>query len=142
MLGVAQGLVRFAGDPQSVQEHGKFARNRDDGALLFAATTNRIGKEIDRLDEDDGTTLGDNPPLVYGSEDPGLALPALDVVGQMPRVEAARALGISVRRLQDVLKRRSKPRKPLLQQATIRLAKAQLAGGRAAGPGSQRPSRP
>ena len=80
------------GDP-----NGNPAKERTRGLLgrldLRVASTVRIGKEIDRLDEDDGTTLDYDQPIMYGQDDPGITWSALDVVARMPRKEAAKALG-------------------------------------------------
>jgi len=124
-------IEQYANHPESkgADPNGNPATEETRGLLgeldLYAASTSRIGKEIDRLDQDEGTTLDHDQPITYGQDDPGFALSVLDVVARMPRKEAAEALGISVRRFQDVVKGRSRPR-AALRRAIIRLAKIQV----------------
>ena len=72
------------------------------------------------LDEAKQTTLEDEPPIAYDERDE-LAW-AIGIVASMSRKDAARELGISVRRLQDIVKGRSKLR-ARLRAATIQLAR-------------------
>ena len=80
----------------------------------------RIGKEIDRLDEDDGERLERDEPFAYDAPDDRLEW-ALRVLDATPRAGVAHELGISVRALQDILKGRATPR-PKLRPAIVRLA--------------------
>jgi hypothetical protein len=89
---------------------------------LTAGEPSRIGKELDRLDEDEGDSLERDQPFVYDDPDDREFEWALGVLGHEPRAEVARELKISVRRFQDILKRRSQPR-TTLRQAIVERAK-------------------
>jgi hypothetical protein len=80
----------------------------------------RIGKEVDRLEADDGATLEGEDPVAYGDEEARLCR-NLRILSSRPRKEVALALGVSERRLGDVLKGRAKPRKQL-REAILHLA--------------------
>ncbi len=89
---------------------------------MKAVALHRIGKEMDRLDEDDGGLLDDDAePVVYTSESALGA--ALDVLAGYPQEEVAVALGISSRRYRDIEQGRTKPHKRL-EKAILRLAQA------------------
>jgi hypothetical protein len=80
----------------------------------FRLAPNHIGKEVDRLEADDGATLDGEDPVDYGDEDWQLRQSLAALVKQ-PQAKVARALGVSERRLRDLLKGRAKLRKSLRQ---------------------------
>jgi hypothetical protein len=82
---------------------------------LRSGEPSRIGKEVDRLDEDDGATLELEEPLQYVDAENEYQR-AIVTIGQLPRKESAKLLNISVRRLQDILQGRSKPRAELRER--------------------------
>jgi hypothetical protein len=81
----------------------------------------RIGKEVDRLDEDDGAGLEAPETQTYGSQDDEKLAWAIQTLGDDAAGSLAASVRVSERRLRDVLKGRSKPR-PELRAALIRLA--------------------
>jgi hypothetical protein len=105
------------GSPAGPQTRGVLGRLH-----LSGGKTVRIGKEVDRLDEEDGIDLlGRDPATFERLAEDELAW-ALSVLGDDSAAELATVLGTSERRLRDVLKGRSKPRKPLCA-ALIQLAR-------------------
>ena len=108
------------GKPSGREARGVLGRLR-----LTAAGPAHIGKEIDRLDEDQGESLDDDGPITYDSDnDRGYEL-AIDILSARPRGETASDLRVSVRRLQDTLKGRSAPR-PKLRADILRLARGNV----------------
>jgi hypothetical protein len=87
---------------------------------LTSGAPTHIGKEIDRLDEVEQTTLEDELPIAYDERDE-LAW-AIEIVASMPRKDAARELGVSVRRLQDIIKGRVKRVHRKTREAIIRVS--------------------
>lgn len=88
---------------------------------LFADAPVHIGKEVDRLDEDEGTSLDSDAPIVYSVAAQSIDMArVLELVERMPREEAAAVLKISVRWLQNVLI--GAPISDRLRLALIRLA--------------------
>jgi hypothetical protein len=88
----------------------------------------RIGKEVDRLDEDEGTSLDNDGPLEYDDKAKRKRVrcfeglwSAVEYLAQFPQGEIAKRLGISERRWRDILKRKSTPRRKT-QRAIISLA--------------------
>jgi hypothetical protein len=88
----------------------------------------RIGKEVDRLDEDEGTSIDNDGPLVYDAKAKRKRVrcfdglwSAVDYLAQFPQARIAAILGISERRWRDILKRKSTPRRKT-QRAIVRLA--------------------
>lgn len=67
----------------------------------------RIGKEVDRLDEDDGAALEPEQPIEY--ERDGLA-EDVGYLAQFPQAEVASEVGMSERRWRDIVKGLSQPR--------------------------------
>jgi hypothetical protein len=80
----------------------------------------RIGKEVDRLDADEGDALVWDQPVEYQGR--GELDWAIYLLAREPRATLAAELGVSVRRLQDIMKRNSSPR-PSLRRALIDLAR-------------------
>jgi hypothetical protein len=80
---------------------------------IVGSTPVHLGKEIDRLDEDEGLVLGEQGEL----EDAMLALV------QLPLAEVAQQVGISARRYRDIQRRRAQPR-PFTRQAILNLARS------------------
>ena len=67
----------------------------------------RIGKEVDRLDEDEGASLEADQPLEYESDD----LPEnIAYLATFPRGETAHGLGLTERGWWNLVKELSKPR--------------------------------
>lgn len=88
----------------------------------------RIGKEVDRLDEDEGTSLDNDGPLNYDAKAKRKRVlcfeglwSAVEYLAQFPQGEIAKGLGISERRWRDILKRKSTPRRKT-QRAIVSLA--------------------
>lgn len=80
---------------------------------LCSGEPSRIGKEVDRLDEDDGDTLIRRFAVQYSHESEKVLDEACATLLTMPRRELAELLGVSERRLSDVLKGKAKPRSAL-----------------------------
>jgi hypothetical protein len=96
-------------------------------ASLSAAGPMRIGKEIDRLDEDDGTSLESEKPSTFDVPDVANDLmAAVKVLQCVPQSKLASRLGISSRRLRDIQKGRSQPR-PRLRHLLIACAASMTA---------------
>jgi hypothetical protein len=66
----------------------------------------RIGKEVDRLDEDGGASLKPDQPIEYGGDD---LADHIAYLGSFPQETTARDLGLSRRRWRDLVKGRAKP---------------------------------
>ena len=67
----------------------------------------RIGKEVDRLDEDEGASLVPDRSAEYERDD---LADDIDYLSQFPRREVATAIGISERRWRDIATGKSIPR--------------------------------
>jgi len=67
-----------------------------------------VGKEIDRLDQDEGASLDQDGPVVYERDD---LRSDIAFLAQFPQEQVARELRISVRRWRDILKGKARPRK-------------------------------
>jgi len=83
-----------------------------------------IGKEVDRLDEADGWSPDAESAASIEPSETGVSSSLDDALARLhdaPRAQAAERLGISVRRWQDILKKRAQPRKAL-REKIIRLA--------------------
>ena len=98
------------GDPATCETRGLLGRLH-----LVGNAPARIGKEVDRLGEDDGDSLWPQTPLAFDDDNERLNQ-CLSVIAHRPRAEVADHVGISVRRLQDILKGRSKPRQQTLRR--------------------------
>jgi hypothetical protein len=70
----------------------------------------RIGKEIDRLDEDEAVSVLDDEPICYPGTivDPELTT-ALNILRKSPQRLASNALGMSERRWRDIVQGRAVP---------------------------------
>jgi hypothetical protein len=66
----------------------------------------RIGKEIDRLDEDEGATLEPEQPIEYERDDLAKDIAYL---ARFPQREVAGVIGMSERRWRDIAQGKSKP---------------------------------
>jgi hypothetical protein len=83
---------------------------------VFAARRSHIGKEINRLDEDAGTALEPGIVETYVGAEPDGFRNAVAAIASRPRAELAAELGVSERRLRDILKGRALPRRGLQQR--------------------------
>jgi len=106
------------GNPAGEETRGLLGRLH-----LTSGPPTHIGKEIDRLEEAEQTTLEDDEPIMYDGSGAKEFPRALTIVATLPRKEAAASLGVSVRRLQDIVKGRSRPHRRLLE-AIVRLARS------------------
>ena len=86
-----------------------------------------VGKEVDRLDEDEGTTLTDNEPIVYRDKKDarthvaaGLK-EAIEYLATLSQDHVSKGLGISERRWRDIAKGLAQPHRVRVR-AIIRLA--------------------
>ncbi|MGA8575271.1 MAG: hypothetical protein WB609_06200 [Candidatus Cybelea sp.] len=68
----------------------------------------RIGKEVDRLDEDEGTSLEPDRPTEYERDDLAGDIACL---ATFPREQVANEIDISERRWRDIIEHRSNPRR-------------------------------
>jgi hypothetical protein len=90
---------------------------------IAAVTTNPIGKEADRLEEDLGTQLLPNEPKRFANTANDQETRYVAILGHYRQADAAKLLGISTRRLRDIVKGRSKPRKAFAKRiAALALA--------------------
>jgi Helix-turn-helix len=91
-----------------------------------------IGKEIDRLSEDEDMNLEDGQPVRYesGDSDPELKA-ALEVLKQLSQAEVAQEIGISERRLRDIERGRVKKPHKDTRDAILWLGDEIRAGRRA-----------
>jgi len=67
----------------------------------------RIGKEVDRLDQDEGASLEPDQPVEYERDD---LAEDIAYLAQFPRAATARDLGLTERGWRKLLKRRTNPR--------------------------------
>ncbi len=70
----------------------------------------RVGKEIDRLEEGDGVRLDQRAATTYGVEHPRDLTQTCEVLRRFLCSRIAAELGVSERRMRDVLKGRAYPR--------------------------------
>jgi transcriptional regulator with XRE-family HTH domain len=77
---------------------------------LTSVRPTHIGKEVDRLEEDGDFSLEAAGPQHYGPGDHSVWEQAMAALGSRPQSEVAAQLGISIRRLRDILKGRARPR--------------------------------
>jgi hypothetical protein len=105
------------GLPAGPQTRGVLGRLHLTGGKLI-----RVGKEVDRLVEEDGIDLlGGDPATFEGPAEDELAW-AIGVLGDGSAADLALGLVVSERRLREVLKGRAKPR-PALRAALIQVAR-------------------
>lgn len=67
----------------------------------------RIGKEIDRLDEDEGAALEPEQPIEYERDE---LAEHIDYLAQFPQKDVARNIGMSERRWRDIAQGKTEPR--------------------------------
>jgi hypothetical protein len=131
---LAEYIERYRNHPEAkaADQHGNPSSPSTKGVLhrlqIVGDAPVRIGKEVDRLEEDFGTDLMDGGPEAYNRVDgsiPKYAVRlkhALDALANFrPKRGLSEELGVSLRRLRDVLKGRSRPRASL-QVAIIQFA--------------------
>lgn len=118
-------------EAKAADEHGNSSGPETRGLLhrlvLSAGAPTRIGKEVDRVDEAEGTSLDDEGPIRYEVGKAEALRLAIKVLEKYPQALVAERLRISVRRWRDIVKERAKPR-PQLRDAIIRLARSGPAG--------------
>ena len=68
----------------------------------------RIGKEIDRLDQDEGASLEGEGPVEYNRERRSITAD-VEYLAAFPQERTARDVGISERRWRDIVKGNAKP---------------------------------
>lgn len=134
VLSLAEYVEQFRRHPEakSADSEGNPCTDETRGVLyslpLESDGAIRIGKEVDRLDEDEGTSLDNDGPLNYDAKAKrkrvrwfdGLRS-AVDYLARFPQAQIAEALGISERRWRDIFKGRSIPHRRR-QRMIIRLA--------------------
>jgi hypothetical protein len=74
---------------------------------IRSAPVSRIGKEVDRLGEDDGAELEADQPIEYERND---LLECIDYLARFPQVKIAEEMGVSDRAWRSVVKGISQPR--------------------------------
>jgi hypothetical protein len=111
------------GNPSVADTKGLLFRLR-----IMADKPDRIGKEVDRLEEDDGTDLLEDGPFVYDEKPDkrkeqaaGFEKARLFLETFRPKRRLCDYLKVTPRRLRDVLKRMAYPRSAL-RRAIIQLA--------------------
>ena len=110
---MSQYLEEYAMHPEAMagDEHRNPCSADTRGVLtrlnLSVAQKTHIGKEVDRLDEETGTVLEGGGPAEMQVGPTGPTLSEMDVLNAKSRKAVADEIGISVRRLQDILKGRS-----------------------------------
>lgn len=102
---------RLHAEAKAADQDGNPAGPHTRGVLgrlaLRSARPVHMGKEVDRLDQDDGATLEDKEPIEYEYE--GL-VDDIAFLARHPQEGMAREIGISVRRWRDIVKGDAKPR--------------------------------
>ena len=104
------------GNPATAETRGLLGRLH-----LTGREPSRIGKEVDRLGEDDGSELDPDEPIIYADGSEAALKAAIAVIRDLPRTKIAMELKISPRRLQDIIHGRARPRH-LLRIAIIDFA--------------------
>lgn len=111
-----------AGNPAGPDTVGLLGRLRVRSTKLA-----RIGKEVDRLQEDEGASLEPEQPIKYERESLAEDIAYLAMFPQEP---TARDLGLTVRGWRNLIKGRSKPRDPttrrIRQRTTVMPSGAKL----------------
>jgi|GEM_PF-5514968 len=110
----------FDGLPSSPEFRGVLGR-----LDLQVESTVHVGKEIDRLEEDNGVSLDADGPVVYRNSEgeAGELEAALALLRGRSGPQNARDLGLSERRWRDIKHGRAKPNLAT-RQAIVRLARA------------------
>jgi hypothetical protein len=121
-------IGKYKGHPESkaAAADGMPASEETRGVLgrlhLTGGAPRRIGKEVDRLDEDDEFTLDRPDPAEYIPQKLSLSW-ALEVLSDESTASLARLVGISTRRLDDVRKGRVKKVRARNYQKIIAIAR-------------------
>lgn len=119
---LAEYIERYAEHPESkAADHDGHPAGASHRGLLgrlhvFAARRLHIGKEVNRLDEEAGTALEPGIVETYVRAEPDGFRKAVEAIARRPRAELAAELGVSERRLRDILKGRVLPRRGLQQR--------------------------
>ena len=124
-------LTRSAGKRFGASEDGHPSKAETRGLLgrleLAVNEPERIGKEIDRLDEDEGVTLEDGRPVIYGGGTQQSTLArAIAFLGGLPKQVVVPRLPISQRRWRDIKNRRVKIRAALERSLAARVSPRNL----------------
>lgn len=118
-------LYRRHPESKAAGPHGLPADEETSGVLgrlhLTGGAPARIGKEVDRLDEDEEFTLGRFDAVEYKSQGATLAW-ALKVLEDEPASKIGPLVGVSERRFRDIRRGRVKNVHQAHQRAVIRLA--------------------
>ena len=112
------------GRPAGMEHRGLLYRAR-----LRATRRSRIGKEVDRLEEDSGTALDGQAVVTYDVGDGRDLSIAIAALRSRSAREVAHELGVSERRWRDILKGRARPRQRLgerIGQIAVSYRAAQL----------------
>jgi hypothetical protein len=119
---LAEYIERYAehSESKAADHDGRPAGASHRGMLgrlhVFAARRSHIGKEVNRLDEEAGTALEPGAVETYVGAEPDSFRNAVAAIAGKPRAELAAELGVSERRLRDILKGRAKPRRGLRER--------------------------
>jgi hypothetical protein len=119
---LAEYIERYEEHPESkAADHdgrpaGASHRGMLDRLHVFAARRSHIGKEVNRLDEEAGTALEPGIVETYVRAEPDGFRNAVAAIVSRPRAELAAELGVSERRLRDILKGRVIPRRGLRER--------------------------
>jgi hypothetical protein len=113
------GVTRLAGYVEGYQKHPEAKAADQDGNPAGSETTGllgrlrvrskhlaRIGKEVDRLDEDEGAALEPELPVEYECDQ---LADDIDYLAQFPQVRTAHDLGITERGWRKIIKRKAAP---------------------------------
>jgi hypothetical protein len=119
---LAEYIERYAEHPENkaADNDGRPADATYRGMLyrlhLYAARRSHIGKEVNRLDEDAGTALEAGNVETYTPRERHGLESAIAAIATRRPADVAAELGVSERRLRDILKRRAIPRRALRQR--------------------------
>lgn len=120
-----QFMAEYARHPESkaATAEGTPAHSGTRGLLgrlaVYEQKRSYIGKEVNRLDTEEAWSPDNKLAteiLRWNDDAQKLNEHMLQLLERLPRAEVAQVLGISIRRLQDILKRRSAPRAQLLRR--------------------------
>lgn len=129
VLRMSEFIDRFRIHPESkaADRDGNAATESKWGLLerlvIGSAASNHIGKEIDRLDQDDGATLERADPNGFGTRELTSDIETLRQYGQR---EVAQDLGISERRWRDIMKGEAEPRRATAERIARLAARYRL----------------
>lgn len=125
-LGMNEYVEQYRRHPEAkaADANGNSAGEETVGVLgrleIRSGAPGRIGKEIDRLDQDEGATLDGEAPIEY--ERDNLA-GDIAFLAKFPQKSTAREIGISERRWRDIANGRVKQPNKRNRRAIIRLAR-------------------